>query len=120
MAKGTITHVEFPADDIEAAKRFYGAVAGWEFDEMEGFPDYHMFRTEEGHGGAIGKRDVTAPHTVRLYVTVERLEEAIAAAEANGGTVCQPASEIPGMGRYAAVHDPEGNEVGLWEDQATN
>jgi predicted enzyme related to lactoylglutathione lyase len=116
MTKGTITHIEFPADDVEAAKRFYGAVAGWEFGATEGFQDYWTFRSEEGHGGAIGKRDVSAPHDVRVYVTVPKLEEAISAAEANGGSVCQPATEIPGMGRYAAVHDPDGNEVGLWED----
>jgi hypothetical protein len=28
MPRGTITHVEFPADDPERAKRFYAAVAG--------------------------------------------------------------------------------------------
>lgn len=117
MTKGTITHVEFPADDIEAAKRFYGAVTGWEFGETEGFSDYWMFRTEEGHGGAIGKRDVSAPHAVRVYVTVPSLEDAVAAAEANGGSVCAPPTDIPGMGRYAAVHDPDGNEVGLWEEK---
>ena len=36
MAKGTISHIEFPADDIERAKKFYAAVAGWEFNEMDG------------------------------------------------------------------------------------
>jgi predicted enzyme related to lactoylglutathione lyase len=25
MAKGEITHIEFPADDVERAKRFYAA-----------------------------------------------------------------------------------------------
>ena len=116
MAKGTITHVEFPSDDLERSRRFYQAVVGWETGEVPGFPDYHMFETEEGHSGAIGKRDVTAPHTVRVYVTVEDLEAAVAAASAHGGTVCQPPADVPGMGRYAAVHDPDGNEVGFWED----
>jgi len=116
MARGEITHVEFPVTDVEAAKRFYGAVTGWEFSAMPGFPDYWMFRTGEASGGAIGIRERTAPHVVRVYVTVDRLEAALAAAEANGGSVCQPPAEVPGMGRYAAVHDPEGNEVGLWEN----
>ena len=30
MAHGEINHIEFPADDPERAKAFYGAVAGWE------------------------------------------------------------------------------------------
>ncbi len=115
MARGTITHVEFPADDIERAKRFYAAVAGWEFGEMEQFPDYALFQTEEGHGGAIGKRGETVSSVVRLYITVDSLEEAIAAAEANGGSVLVGPTDIQGMGRYAAVRDTEGSEVGLWE-----
>jgi predicted enzyme related to lactoylglutathione lyase len=35
---GDISHIEFPADDVERAKRFYGAVAGWDFSTLEGFP----------------------------------------------------------------------------------
>ena len=56
MPGGRITHVEFPADDMERAKRFYAAVAGWEFQPMEGFQDYELFQTDEETGGAIGAR----------------------------------------------------------------
>ena len=34
MAKGEVTHIEFPADDVERAKRFYSAVVGWDFGEI--------------------------------------------------------------------------------------
>jgi uncharacterized protein len=116
MAKGEITHIELPADDVERAKRFYAAVAGWEFGGMEGFPDYWLFRTGEGSGGGIGQRGQSVGSAVRIYITVDRLEDAVAAAEANGGSVVQSPTPIPGMGRYAAIHDSEGNEVGLWEN----
>jgi predicted enzyme related to lactoylglutathione lyase len=53
---------------------------------------------------------------IRIYITVDKLEPSVAAAEANGGSVLTPPSEVPGMGRYAAVLESEGNEVGLWED----
>ena len=56
MAKGEITHIEFPADDPGRATRFYAAVAGWSFSETDGFPGYFMFRNGDGPGGAIGKR----------------------------------------------------------------
>lgn len=115
MAKGTITHVEFPADDLDRAKRFYGAVAGWELSEMEGFPGYLVFRTEEGHGGGLGKRGQSVGRVVRVYITVETLEAAIAAVEANGGTVTEQPADVPGMGRFAVANDPEGNEIGLWQ-----
>jgi len=115
MPKGTVTHIEFPADDVDRAKRFYKAVAGWEIGEVDGFPDYFMFRTEEGHGGGLGRRGDSVGNVVRVYITVDRLEDAIAAAEANGGRVVTAPTEMPGMGRWAAVLDSEGSEIGLWE-----
>jgi len=115
MARGEITHVEFPADDVERAKRFYSAVAGWELGEAGGTPGYWMFRTSETTGGGLGKRGETVGSVIRVYITVDQLEAAVAAAEANGGSVVTPPSEVPGMGRFAAVRDSEGNEVGLWE-----
>jgi uncharacterized protein len=115
MARGMITHVELPADDLDRAKRFYAAVAGWDASEMGGMPGYLVFRTEEGHGGGIGKRGDTVGRTLRIYIDVDKLEEAVAAAEANGGVSVEPPADVPGMGRFAVVRDPEGTEVGLWE-----
>jgi hypothetical protein len=115
MAKGTITHIEFPADDIDRAKRFYGAVAGWEFSEMEGLPNYWLFRTDTASGGGLGRRGETVGQGVRVYIDVDDLEAALASAEANGGSIVTPPSPVPGIGRFAAVLDPEGNEVGLYE-----
>jgi predicted enzyme related to lactoylglutathione lyase len=118
MAKGTISHIEFPADDVERAKRFYGAVAGWEFSEMDGMPGYLGFRTNPDAGGGLGKRGETVGDVVRVYIDVDDLEGAVAAATSNGGTVVTPPSDIPGQGRFAAVKDPEGNEIGLYEASA--
>ena len=117
MAKGEITHIEFPADDVERAKQFYAAVAGWEFGQPEGFAGYYMFRNGEASGGAVAKRGEMAPQQLRIYITVDSLEDACAAAEANGGSVLeQPADIGGGMGRFAVVRDTEGSEVGLWQD----
>jgi len=51
-----------------------------------------------------------------VYITVDKLEDAIATAEQHGGSLIAPASEVPGMGRWAAVTDSEGSEIGLWEN----
>jgi hypothetical protein len=115
MAAGTIAHIEFPADDVERAKRFYSAVAGWEFSEMDGLPGYFLFRTEEGHGGGLGKRGESVGSVIRNYITVDKLEAAVAAAEANGGKVVSPPQDVPGQGRWSTILDSEGNEIGLWE-----
>jgi uncharacterized protein len=119
MAKGEIAHIEFPADDTERAKRFYSAVAGWEFSQAEGFPDYFMFRNGEGTGGAIGRRGESTGQQVRIYITVDSLEAACAAAAANGGSIVEQPADIGGdMGRFAVVRDTEGSEVGIWQAPA--
>ena len=117
MARGEITHIEFPADDVERAKQFYAAVAGWEFSQPEGFSGYYMFRNGEGTGGAVAKRGEMAPQQLRIYITVDSLEDACKVAEANGGTVVEQPTDIGGgMGRFAVVRDTEGSEVGLWQN----
>ncbi len=116
MARGEIAHIELPADDLERAKAFYAAVAGWEFGRMAEFGDYELFRTGEGTGGAIGLRGRTVGKAIRIYINVDSLEDAVAAAVANGGAEVEPPTDIGGgMGRFAVVRDPEGSEVGLWE-----
>jgi predicted enzyme related to lactoylglutathione lyase len=118
MASGEITHVEIPADDPDRARRFYGAVAGWQFSEMEGFPDYWLFRSGEGSGGAIGRRGVSVGDVIRNYIEVSSIEEALEAVTQHGGTVVTARTEVPGQGFYAVILDSEGNEVALWENPA--
>ena len=115
MAHGEINHIEFPADDPERAKRYYSAVAGWEFGAMDQFPDYWLFRTAEGYGGAVGKRDVSTGHILRIYIEVDSIDDALAASDRTGGTTKESKAEVPGMGWFAVVIDPEGSEVGLFE-----
>jgi len=116
MVRGEIAHIEFPADDLERAKAFYGAVAGWEFGQMAEFSDYELFRTGEGAGGAIGLRGRSVGRAIRIYISVDSLEEAIAAAVANGGAVVEQPTVIGGgMGSFAVVRDPEGSEIGIWQ-----
>jgi uncharacterized protein len=120
MPKGDITHIEFPADDTDRAQRFYTAVAGWQFSEMDGMPGYFVFRSGEDRGGAIARRGESTGQALRIYITVDSMDEAIAASEANGGTIIeQPADIGGGMGIFAVVRDPEGTEVGLWQEDRT-
>ena len=118
MAHGEYTHIEIPADDPARAQHFYEAVFGWSFRAMEGYPDYFLYTTaagDEGVGGAIGKRDVSAPHEVRNYIHVDSVEESAARAVELGGLVIEGKAEVPGQGWYAVVTDTEGNQFALWE-----
>lgn len=118
MAHGEYTHIEIPADDPERAQRFYGGLFGWSFMAMPEFPDYFLYTTaagQDGVGGAIGKRDVNAPHQIRNYVHVDSIDGSLPKVTSLGGTVVEQKSEVPGQGWYAVVRDTEGNEFALWE-----
>lgn len=115
MAHGEINHIEFPADDPQRAMRFYEAVAGWQFGAIEGMPDYWLFRTSEGYGGAVGRRGVMTGTSLRDYIEVDSIEAAIAASDRTGGTTVESKTEIPGQGWYAVLRDPEGTEIGLFQ-----
>ena len=116
MAHGEITHVELPSDDFDRAQRFYSELFGWKMQQTPEMPDYAMFQSGPGEsGGAIGLRGQTAPDRLRIYVEVDSLDPVVARTLELGGSVSVEITDVPGMGRYAAIVDPEGNEIGLWE-----
>lgn len=117
MAHGQITHIEFPADDVARARRFYEGLLGWEFGEMPGFSDYFMVNlgASEAATAAVGKRDEGAPHQLRLYVEVDSIDTLLPKVAGLGGKIVEPKAEVPGQGWFAVIDDSEGNQVGLFE-----
>jgi predicted enzyme related to lactoylglutathione lyase len=118
MNHGDFTHVEIPADDAGRAKRFYAELFGWQFQDVPGFPDYHMFTTaagQDGVGGAIARRSDLASARMLAYIDVDSLDEALLRVAELGGSVAGEKREVPGMGWYAVIADSEGNEIALWE-----
>lgn len=118
MAHGQMTHLELPADDAGRARRFYEGLLGWDFSEMPEFPDYFLFSfgAIESAGGAIGIRDQSAPHQLRLYIEVDSIDALLPKVPSLGGKVVEPKAEIPGQGWYAVIDDTEGNQLGLYEN----
>ena len=119
MAHGEIVHFDIPSDDMDWARRFYRELFGWTFDDVQGFADFAMTRAGAGDvTGGLGKRGVTAPEGLRIYVNVDSIDEAIARLPDLGGSVVVEKTEVPGQGWYAAINDSEGTEIGIWENPA--
>ena len=119
MAHGQITHIEFPADDLGRARRFYSELFGWELGEMPQFPDYLLFSmgSIERAGGAIGKRGQSVDDKLRIYVEVDSIDGVLPRVPDLGGKVVTPKTAIPGQGFYAVLLDSEGSEIALYEGQ---
>ena len=116
MAHGEFAHMEIPADEPAILIPFYAGVFGWKIAPVEGFNDYHAFMTGPGNsGGAIGKRGVSVADRLRVYIDVASIGDALETATRLGGSVREPRTEIPGMGWFAVIADPEGGEMALFE-----
>jgi predicted enzyme related to lactoylglutathione lyase len=113
-----IVHFEIPVDDADRATTFYREVLGW---EVSGFGDepYWLVRagaaSEPGADGALIARGDVHRNPV-LIAGVDDLDAAIARVESHGGRVLQARLPIPGVGWSAYFVDPEGNTIGLFED----
>ncbi|MGN6612974.1 MAG: VOC family protein [Angustibacter sp.] len=115
MAHGDITHIDIPVSDTKRAAAFYQSVFGWQIAEVPGYEGYPMWRApNQISGGGLAPRsdDFTQP---RSYVEVDSIDDAIAAAKSAGGTVLMDRQQISETSWWAAVEDPDGNRIGLYE-----
>ncbi|MDB5524198.1 MAG: Glyoxalase/bleomycin resistance protein/dioxygenase [Rhizobium sp.] len=113
---GKFVWYELMTTDTAAAAQFYGSVVGWTARDA-GMDDnsYQLFEipgTERGVGGLMTlpeelKTMGVPPHWVG-YVAVDDVDAMAKTFTDNGGAVRRPPSDIPGIGRFAVVADPQG------------
>lgn len=113
-----VVHFEIPVDDPARAARFYGDVFGWAVNKW-GVVDYWTMTTgdEPGPGaeGALTPRS-EAPEGVVVYISVPDIDQTIRRVGAAGGEALTASLPVPGMGWMARIRDPEGNVVGLFQE----
>ena len=116
-----IVWVDIPVKVLERAIRFYSAVLGAPVKKEE-FPGMviGILPHQDGEvGGCLYKNEADEPSSKGplLYLNANgRLDQAIAAVEANGGKVLVPKHAIGPYGHRAIVLDSEGNRVALHSD----
>jgi predicted enzyme related to lactoylglutathione lyase len=113
----TLVHFELPAKNVEKLCSFYDTVFGWKFGSAPGMETYKM--AQVGEGDNVMGCGIYAPEKdgARLtnYIGVDSVGEHAAKIESAGGTILQRFS-VPGMGHGAIGLDPEGNTVGIWQN----
>jgi predicted enzyme related to lactoylglutathione lyase len=108
-------HLDLSTSDPAAAKKFYGAVFDWKFND---FPQMNWTGIDvgQGVGGGLGpKQDPQQPTSWTAYVSVDDVRATIAKAAENGATVIVPYMEVPGMGWLGVFVDPQGGTIGVWQ-----
>lgn len=115
MPHGDITHIDIPVTDMDRAKGFYTTLFGWQIAELPGFEGYPMWQAPNKiSGGGLAPRSegFTQP---RSYVEVDSIDDTLAKARENGGTVVMEKQPISETSWWAVLQDPDGNTVGLYE-----
>lgn len=120
-----VIHFEIQAENPERAVAFYGKLFGWQFKKWEGPMPYWLITTgADGPGinGGLLKRNGPTPaegQSVNAYVCtvdVPALDEYWKKALADGATPAVPKMAIPGVGWLAYIKDPEGNILGMMQN----
>jgi predicted enzyme related to lactoylglutathione lyase len=119
-ASHTICHVEIPAQDPDKLRAFYTDLFGWKFEGMPGMPEYTTAMLGSGDaavGLAVFKKESEFASPTN-YIAVASADAHAAKIEQLGGKVLHR-FVVPHMGRGAIATDPEGNLVGLWQNDPT-
>jgi predicted enzyme related to lactoylglutathione lyase len=113
-----MVHFDIPASDPEKSMKFYEEVFGWKFTPFQ--PDMYWLveagpKNEIGINGALMKRRY-AGQPISCHLGVTNIDEVIKAIEQHGCPIVVPKSPIPQVGWYAFFKDPDGNILGIWEN----
>ncbi len=109
--------------DVEAAKSFYTKLIGWGTTVFEGAGQpYTMWMNGEAPIGGVGvlpedARKAGAPPHWTSYVLVPSVDETLKQAQKLGGKVVVPGTDIPTVGRFGMLSDPQGAHIAVFTTQ---
>lgn len=108
---------ELVTDDVEATAAFYRELVGYTTEPMG--DDVLILKRGEAMRGTIRKKPAQAdgaPNHWMVYFLVEDVSEASREVTELGGEVLMGATDVPDMGTFAVVKDPQGGVFALWKN----
>jgi uncharacterized protein len=123
--QGRFVWYELLAAETEAAKAFYTKVVGWgaQPGPVPGM-DYTLFTAGETPAGGLmlqpeDARKMGAPPSWIGYVAVDDVDATTERVKRLGGTVYVPPSDIPNVGRFSVLADPQKAVFALFKSLQT-
>jgi predicted enzyme related to lactoylglutathione lyase len=103
---------ELNTGDPDRAAAFYTGLLGWETEKQPmGDFVYTYFRQGERRNGGMmpimPEMEPIPPHWA-VYFAVDNCDEKAAHATALGGKALVPPTDVPGVGRFSLLQDPQG------------
>ena len=108
-------HIEIPTTNLKKAKKFYGNVFGWTFQDLPEM-DYVLFQAGSGpNGGFYRVKKMPKKGQVNVYITVEDINAKLKEIKKAKGKVLVKRTEVGSMGWYAQFATPDGCHLSLWQ-----
>jgi len=120
--KGSFVWYELMPKDLPTAIAFYSEVVGWKTQPF-GPDGYQMWVGSQGPLGGVMKlpdeaaRAGAPPHWMS-HVAVDDVDATAALARKLGGRVCHEPTDIPTVGRFAVLGDPQGATLSVFRPLA--
>ncbi len=117
---GEFVWYELLTEDPEAAQGFYTKVIGWGIQPWEGGSEPYVMWTanDEPIGGVMKLPDEAkqagAPSHWTGYIGVKDVKTTVAAARTLGAQVLVPTTEIPTVGVFSVIADPQGASIAVY------
>jgi predicted enzyme related to lactoylglutathione lyase len=109
---GAFSWCELMTTDVDAAKTFYTKLFGWDSEAMSmpGMTYTVVKAGGKGIGGimTIPKEAQGTPPMWCTYVTVDDVDLTARTAEQLGARILVPPTDIPTVGRFCVIQDPQG------------
>jgi predicted enzyme related to lactoylglutathione lyase len=111
--RGRFVWHELMTSDPKAAAKFYPPVIGWKTQTWPQNPSYTMFASPTGAMAGYmqlpeeAKKMGAAPHWLS-YIGTPDVDRTVRQVEELGGRVLKPTMEVPSVGRFAILQDPQG------------
>jgi predicted enzyme related to lactoylglutathione lyase len=113
LKHGMFSWFELMTSDVAAAKKFYKGLFGWKMVAMN-MPGMKYSVVSVGKDEVAGimplppKAPKKMPPQWGVYVTVDDVDATAKKTVKLGGKVLMPPTDIPGVGRFCVVQDPQG------------
>ena len=123
QAKSPFIWYDLMTSDLDQAVAFYKAVVGWEIRDS-GSPGmtYMLFgNSGKDVGGMVSWNAVgeSQPTKWSGHIHTPDVDAETAAVVADGGREIKPPQDIPGVGRFSVVTDPQGADYLLFQPNLT-
>lgn len=113
MKHGAFSWFELMTTDVQGAKDFYAGLFGWEYEDMpmgDGEPYSVVMVDGRAAAGIMAQPEECRgmPSSWDIYITVDDVDATVNQVVELGGKVLRPAFDIPEVGRFCVLQDPQG------------